>query len=161
MHSAAMSKSLKRVKRAAEEAGLEIEILEMAEGTRTAADAAAAAGCEIDQIVKSIVFRGEDDGQVLLFLTAGGNRVDDRKASAVAGEPLGKADAALIRGQTGFAIGGVAPIGHLNPIRAFIDPRLMDFEVIWAAAGTPRHVFAANPRDIARVSGAQTADFTE
>lgn len=161
MHSAAMSKSLKRVKRAAEEAGLEIEILEMAEGTRTAADAAAAAGCEIDQIVKSIVFRGEDDGQVLLFLTAGGNRVDDRKASAVAGEPLGKADAALIRGQTGFAIGGVAPIGHLNPIRAFIDPRLMDFGVIWAAAGTPRHVFAANPRDIARVSGAQTADFTE
>jgi prolyl-tRNA editing enzyme YbaK/EbsC (Cys-tRNA(Pro) deacylase) len=156
-----MSKSLKRVKRAAEEAGLEIEILEMAEGTRTAADAAAAAGCEIDQIVKSIVFRGEDDGQVLLFLTAGGNRVDDRKASAVAGEPLGKADAALIRGQTGFAIGGVAPIGHLNPIRAFIDPRLMDFGVIWAAAGTPRHVFAANPRDIARVSGAQTADFTE
>ncbi|MZR13182.1 YbaK/EbsC family protein [Maritimibacter sp. DP07] len=156
-----MSKSLKRVKRAAEEAGLEIEILEMAEGTRTAADAAAAAGCEIDQIVKSIVFRGEDDGQVLLFLTAGGNRVDDRKASAVAGEPLGKADAALIRGQTGFAIGGIAPIGHLNPIRAFIDPRLMEFEVIWAAAGTPRHVFAANPRDIARVSGAQTADFTE
>jgi prolyl-tRNA editing enzyme YbaK/EbsC (Cys-tRNA(Pro) deacylase) len=156
-----MSKSLKRVKRAADEAGLEIEILEMAEGTRTAADAAAAAGCEIDQIVKSIVFRGEDDGQVLLFLTAGGNRVDDRKASAVAGEPLGKADAALIRGQTGFAIGGVAPIGHLNPIRAFIDPRLMDFEVIWAAAGTPRHVFAANPRDIARVCGAQTADFTE
>lgn len=154
-----MSKSLKRVERAAAEAGLDITILEMAEGTRTAADAARAAGCEIDQIVKSIIFRGEDDGQAILFLTAGGNRVDDAKASAAAGEALGKADAGLIRSQTGFAIGGVAPIGHLNPIRAFMDPRLFDFDVIWAAAGTPRHIFSVNPRDIERLTGAQVTDF--
>lgn len=155
-----MSKSLKRVERAAAEAGLEITVLEMAEGTRTAEDAARAAGCEIDQIVKSIIFRGEADGQAILFLTAGGNRVDDAKASAAAGEALGKADAGLIRAQTGFAIGGVAPIGHLNPIRAFMDPRLFDFELVWAAAGTPRHVFAANPREIQRMTGAQAIDFT-
>ncbi|MEJ2020637.1 MAG: YbaK/EbsC family protein, partial [Maritimibacter sp.] len=129
-------------------------------GTRTAADAASAAGCEIDQIVKSIIFRGEADGRAVLFLTAGGNQVDAAKASALAGEALGKADAALIRAQTGFAIGGVAPIGHLSPIRAFFDPRLMDFDKIWAAAGTPRHVFAAEPHEIQQISGAEVADFT-
>ncbi|MEJ1991549.1 MAG: YbaK/EbsC family protein [Maritimibacter sp.] len=155
-----MSKSLKRVRRALEEAGLAVEILEMAEGTRTAADAASAAGCEIDQIVKSIIFRGEADGRAVLFLTAGGNQVDAAKASALAGEALGKADAALIRAQTGFAIGGVAPIGHLSPIRAFFDPRLMDFDKIWAAAGTPRHVFAAEPHEIQQISGAEVSDFT-
>jgi prolyl-tRNA editing enzyme YbaK/EbsC (Cys-tRNA(Pro) deacylase) len=155
-----MSKSLKRVRRALEDAGLAVEILEMAEGTRTAADAASAAGCEIDQIVKSIIFRGEADGRAVLFLTAGGNQVDAAKASALAGEALGKADAALIRAQTGFAIGGVAPIGHLSPIRGFFDPRLMDFDKIWAAAGTPRHVFAAEPHEIQQISGAEVADFT-
>lgn len=156
----AKSKSLKRVEQALAEAGLRTEIVEMAEGTRTAAEAAAAAGCEIDQIVKSIVFRGEADGRVVLFLTAGGNRVDPVKASAAAGEALGKADAQLIRAQTGFAIGGVAPIGHISPIRAFFDPRLLDFAVVWAAAGTPRHIFAAAPADIMRAAGAERALFT-
>ena len=78
---------------------------------------------------------------------------------ALAGEPLAKADAALIRDQTGFAIGGVAPVGHLNPIRAWVDPRLMEFDRVWAAAGTPHHVFALNPADLPRISGAQPADF--
>jgi len=154
-----MSKSLKRVRAALEAAGEPVEILEMAEGTRTAAQAASAAGCEIDQIVKSIIFRGEDDGRVVLFLTAGGNQVDAGKASEVAGEALGKADGKLIRAQTGFAIGGVAPIGHISPIRAFMDPRLMAFATVWAAAGTPRHVFALPPQEIQRLSGASLADF--
>jgi prolyl-tRNA editing enzyme YbaK/EbsC (Cys-tRNA(Pro) deacylase) len=122
--------------------------------------AADGVGCAVDQIAKSIIFRGETSGEAILFLTAGGNRVDDAKASAVAGEPLGKADAALIRAQTGFAIGGVAPVGHLNPIRAFLDPRLTEFAVIWAAAGTPHHVFALKPADLERMTGAQPADFT-
>ncbi|MGB8621817.1 MAG: YbaK/EbsC family protein, partial [Paracoccaceae bacterium] len=95
----------------------------------------------------------------ILFLTAGGNRVCDAKATALAGEPLGKADATLIRAQTGFAIGGVAPVGHLNPIRAFLDPRLAEFETVWAAAGTPRHIFPISPADMARLTGAQQADF--
>ena len=156
-----MSKSLKRVKAAIEEAGLKTEILEMAEGTRTAEDAARAAACEVDQIVKSIIFKGEESGHVVLFLTAGGNRVSAEKASAVAGQPLGKADADLIRAETGFAIGGVAPLGHLTPIRSYYDPRLLDFDVVWAAAGTPRHVFAAAPAALLAATGAEQADFTE
>jgi prolyl-tRNA editing enzyme YbaK/EbsC (Cys-tRNA(Pro) deacylase) len=155
-----MSKSLKRVQRALEEAGVAAEVLEMAEGTRTAEDAARAAGCALDQIAKSIIFRAETHGDAVLFVTAGGNRVDDAKASALAGEPLGKADAGLIRAQTGFAIGGVAPVGHLSPIRAWFDPRLLAFDVVWAAAGTPRHVFAIAPDVLLRLSGAEKADFT-
>ena len=155
-----MSKSLNRVKRALEEAGIPAEVLEMAEGTRTAEDAARAAGCALDQIAKSIIFGAEDSGDAVLFITAGGNRVDAAKASALAGEALGKADAGLIREQTGFAIGGVAPVGHLTPIRAWFDPRLLDFDVVWAAAGTPRHIFAIAPVDLHRVTGAEIADFT-
>jgi prolyl-tRNA editing enzyme YbaK/EbsC (Cys-tRNA(Pro) deacylase) len=154
-----MSKSLKRVERALAEAGVATRVLEMAEGTRTAEDAARAAGCALDQIAKSIIFRAAARGDAVLFVTAGGNRVDAGKASALAGEPLGKADAELIRAQTGFAIGGVAPVGHLTPIRAWFDPRLLDFDVVWAAAGTPRHVFPIAPDVLLRLSGADLADF--
>ncbi|WP_417524774.1 YbaK/EbsC family protein [Marinovum sp.] len=153
-----MSKSLKRVKQALAAAGIETEIREVGQ-SRTAQEAADAVGCHIDQIAKSIIFRGEESGAAILFLTAGGNRVADDKASALAGEPLGKADAALIRAQTGFAIGGVAPIGHLNQIRAFLDPRLLDFAEIWAAGGTPRHVFALPSARLQPLTGAQAADF--
>ena len=154
-----MSKSLKRVTRALSDAGLDITPLEMPELTRTAAQAAAAAGCQIDQIAKSIIFRGETSGRAILFVTAGGNTVDPTRAAAIAVEPLGKADAALIRAQTGFAIGGVAPVGHLNPIAAFWDAKLNTFDVIYAAAGTPRHIFPIAPADLQQISGAQTADF--
>ncbi|MCF2872264.1 YbaK/EbsC family protein [Octadecabacter sp. G9-8] len=155
-----MSKSLKRVVRALSDAGLSITPLEMPDLTRTAAQAAEAAGCALDQIAKSIIFHGETSGTALLFITAGGNQVDPTKASDVAGEPLGKADAALIRAQTGFAIGGVSPIGHLNPIRAFWDPRLSDFDEVFAAAGTPRHIFPIAPDVLQNLSGAATATFT-
>lgn len=153
-----MSKSLKRVRAALAESGIETEIRETPLA-RTAADAAAALDVEIDQIAKSIIFRGETSGEAILFITAGGNTVKADKAAALAGEALGKADAALIRAQTGFAIGGVAPVGHVNPIRAFFDPRLQDFAVIWAAAGTPHHVFSADPASLLGISGAQQADF--
>lgn len=155
-----MSKSLKRVKRALAEAGIETEVLELGD-CRTAADAARSAGCALDQIVKSVIFRGSESDSVLLFLTAGGNQVDTDKATAAAQEPLGKADAAFIRATTGFAIGGVAPLGHLTPPRAFFDPRLLDFDVIWGAAGTPRHVFPADPRRIMQASNAQVLDFVQ
>jgi len=154
-----MSKSLKRVRAALDAAGVEIEILET-DGARTAEDAASAVGCEVDQIAKSIIFRGETSGEAVLFLTAGGNQVDPTKASALAGEPLGRADADLVRTQTGFAIGGVSPVGHLPPIRAYIDERLMAFDVVWSAAGTPNHVFAATPEQIRELSGASVAEFT-
>ena len=92
--------------------------------------------------------------------TAGGNRVDTDRAAALAGEPLGKADAALVRAQTGFAIGGVSPVGHLSPIRAWMDPRLTAFDVVWAAAGTPHHVFPASPQALLKLTGATLAEFT-
>ncbi|MBL3561408.1 YbaK/EbsC family protein [Rhodovulum sulfidophilum] len=155
-----MSKSLKRVRAALEAAGITPDIRELGQ-TRTAQEAATAVGCDLDQIAKSIVFRGEESNSAILFLTAGGNRVSDEKASALAGEPLGKADAALIRAQTGFAIGGVAPVGHLSPIRTFLDPRLLEFDTVWAAAGTPRHVFPLDAHALPGLTGAATADFTQ
>ena len=154
-----MSKSLKRVMAALADAGLDIAPLEMGPETRTAQQAADAAGCALDQIAKSVIFAGQTSGNAILFITAGGNQVDTAKASILAGEPLGKADAALIRAQTGFAIGGVAPIGHLNPVVAFMDPRLAEFDVIYAAAGTPRHIFPIAPALLQQISGAQLTDF--
>ena len=155
-----MSKSLKRVMAALADAGLDVVPLELGPETRTAQQAADAAGCALDQIAKSVIFAGQSSGEAILFITAGGNQVDAQKAGAVAGEDMGKADAALIRAQTGFAIGGVAPIGHLNPIRAFFDPRLCEFDEIYAAAGTPRHIFPIDPTVLQRISKAQPADFT-
>ena len=156
-----MSKSLKRVRAALQAAGLATEPLEMGSETRTAAQAAATAGCAIDQIAKSIIFQGADSGRIVLFITAGGRQVDPVRAATLAGEPLARADAAAVRAQTGFAIGGVAPVGHLTPVRAFLDPTLLGFETVWAAAGTPRHIFAAAPADLLRMSGAEVADFAD
>lgn len=155
-----MSKSLKRVEAALAASGVEVAVIEMTEGTRTAEEAAKAAGCSVDQIAKSILFQGQAGGHVILFITAGGWQVDPAKASALAGEPLVKADADLIRRETGFAIGGVAPIGHLTPVRAYFDPRLLDFDRVWAAAGTPRHIFAIAPDRLLALSGAEPAAFT-
>ncbi len=154
-----MSKSLKRVKRALESFGHSTEVRETGEA-RMAQMAADELEVDVDQIAKSIIFKGETTGEAILFLTAGGNQVDVTKASDLAEEPLGKADAALVRIQTGFAIGGVSPIGHKNPIRCWIDPHLLKFEVVWAAAGTPHHVFSSTPNQLANMSGAKTADFT-
>ncbi len=154
-----MSKSLKRVTRALEAAGIDTPPVEIGQAT-TAQMAADLVGCHVDQIAKSIIFLGQDSGTALLFVTAGGHQVDPVKASAVAGEQLGKADAALIRAQTGFAIGGVSPIGHLTVPRAFFDPHLLQFDQVWAAAGTPRHVFASGPQVLQQLSGAQLAEFT-
>ena len=155
-----MSKSLKRVRAALETSGVEFRILEMPGETRTAADAAREAGCEIDQIAKSIIFRGVASEQASLFVTAGGNQVETALATAVAGEGLARADAAFVRLKTGFAIGGVAPVGHLSTPRVFMDPHLLNFSEIFAAAGTPRHIFTVAPAALKQTSDAQLSDFT-
>lgn len=152
-----MSKSLARVQAAL--AGVAAKVLEMPTETRTAPQAAQAAGCDIDQIVKSILFQGKS-GRLYLFLTAGGNQVDAAKASALAGEDLGRADADTVRRVTGFAIGGVSPVGHLTPPPLWLDHRLTDFAVIFAAAGTPRHLFSIAPLALLAHTGAVVADFT-
>jgi len=158
-----MSKSLKPVRAALEALGLDIEIRHITVPTNTAAQAAEAIGAEIDQIdqiVKSVIFLGQTSGKVALFLTPGGQRVDIDAASQLAGEPLGKADAACIRQQTGFAIGGVSPFGHLNPIASYLDPRLLEFPQIWAAAGTPHHMFAIAPTLLVEKTACTVAPFT-
>lgn len=158
-NSRAMSKSLKRVRAALTASGAE-DTTQETPLARTAADAANALGCEIDQIAKSIILQGSESGQVFLFITAGGRQVDLPRASALAQEPLGKADAAAVRSQTGFAIGGVSPIGHVTDTRKWFDKSLMRFDIIWAAAGTPHHVFSMKPQDMLGLSSAEPADFT-
>lgn len=157
---AAESASVARVREDAARRGLVIEPRRLDDSTRTAEQAATACGVTLDQIVKSIIFRAAGSERHVLFLTAGGNRVDPDKAAALAGTPLVKADAASVRAVTGFAIGGVAPLGHLTPIDAWLDPRLLDFEQVWAAAGTPHHVFPVSPAALAAAIGATVADFT-
>lgn len=152
-----MSKSLARVIAALGDAGQ--PPVEMPAETRSAAQAAAAAGCAINQIVKSIIFGGAS-GKMYLFLTAGGNQVDPALASALAGEALGRADPDAVRQKTGFAIGGVSPIGHLTPLPIWMDPHLMAFDTVWAAAGTPRHIFQISPDALQRLTGAKIAPFT-
>lgn len=155
-----MSKSLDRVTAALSAAGLSITPLEMGAETRTAEQAAAAAGCALDQIVKSIILQGKATGRLHLFLTAGGNQVDLARAAALVGDALDRADADTVRRVTGFAIGGVAPIGHLEPLPVHADPRLLDFAQVWAAAGTPRHIFPIAPADLIRITGATVTGFT-
>jgi len=152
--------SVDRVLAEAARLGLDISVLRLDESTRTAAEAARACGCEVDQIAKSIVFRVTHSDRHVLFLTAGGARVDPARATALAGVALGKADAASVRAWTGFAIGGVSPIGHLNPIETWMDPGLLRFGTIWAAAGSPNHVFAVAPERLRDATGATVAAFT-
>jgi len=124
-----MSKSLKRVKHTLASARVDTDVIEMPASIRTAAEAAATVDCALDQIAKSVIFHDEDQGNVVLFITVGGNQVDLVRACALASGRLGKADAGLFRAQTGFAIGGVSLTGHLNVIRAWFDPRLSEFRV--------------------------------
>lgn len=152
--------SAQRVIDAAAYHGLTLEVVEYPDGTRTADDAAAAVGCEVGQIVKSLIF--SVDGELVLALTSGSNRVDTAKLTeAAGGAECGRADASQVREVTGFAIGGVPPFGHANPVRAFLDPALLRHEVVWAAAGTPRHVFPLSPADLLAATSATEANFTE
>jgi prolyl-tRNA editing enzyme YbaK/EbsC (Cys-tRNA(Pro) deacylase) len=153
-----MSKSLARVCAALDAAGVVVELREMQNETRTAQAAAWAAGCGVAAIVKSILFQGES-GQLYLFLTAGDNQVDVARASALAGEALGRADPQIVRKVTGFAIGGVAPLGHLTALPAWMEQGLTGQAVVWAAAGTPRHIFAIAPAHLLALTGAIQADF--
>lgn len=156
-----MSKSLRRVEEDARARGLTIAPVALRQGTLTAADAASACGVSVDQIIKSVVLRRPGGPEHFLFLTAGNNRVSLSRAAALSGAPLVPGDAASIRAHTGFAIGGVSPLGHLTPIPVWMDPHILDFDVVWAAAGTPQHVFSINPRTLQAALGATVADFTE
>ena len=134
------------------------EVVEFDASTRTAADAAAAIGCTVAEIAKSLVFRGTASDRPVLVVTSGTNRVDTAKVAAALGEPVGRADAEFVRARSGFAIGGVPPVGHLEAPRVLIDADLMAFTVLWAAAGTPNAVFRLTPADLVRLTGGEVAD---
>ena len=155
-----MSKSIKRVRVAAETLGLDIDIQRMGESTRTAEDAARACGCSVAQIVKSLIFKGRDSGDLILLLVSGSNQVDPEKAAIAIGERLDRADADEVRARTGFAIGGVSPIGHLEPPSIWMDRDLAQHDVIWAAAGAPDAVFRTTPGDLARATAASLIDLS-
>jgi len=155
-----MHPNVDRVIAAARASGLELEVTRFPEGTRTAADAARAIGCEVAQIVKSLVFVA--DGAPVVALVSGSNRVDEsRLAVALAAGEVRKADGNEAREATGFPIGGVPPIGHVSPVTIVIDRDLLDHEQLWAAAGLPDAVFPLTPYDLVRVSGGTVADLAE
>jgi prolyl-tRNA editing enzyme YbaK/EbsC (Cys-tRNA(Pro) deacylase) len=142
---------------AARERGVEPDIREFPEGTRTAADAARAVGCDVGQIVKSLVFVA--DGEAFVALTSGSNRADAARLASVLGVgEVRMATAEEAREATGFAIGGTPPFGHPRPLRVLLDRDLLGYNVLWAAAGTPRTVFPITPRELVDASGAEPAD---
>jgi prolyl-tRNA editing enzyme YbaK/EbsC (Cys-tRNA(Pro) deacylase) len=146
------------VRTALEAAGVPADIVVLPDAARTAKAAADALGCSVAQIANSLVFRLEHSAAPLLVMSSGANRVDVARLGVLAGEPAGKADAAFVREATGFAIGGVAPVGHPSRLRTFVDRSLLAFAEIWAAAGHPHTVFRLTPEVLVRITGGQLAD---
>ncbi len=147
------SASARRVAEYLARHGLPGRVRELSASTRTAQEAAAAVGCTVEQIVKSLVFRGRSSGQAYLVLVSGGDRVDEARLAEEVGEPVERADPAFARQATGFAIGGVPPVGHDRPLPTLIDDRLLAFPELWAAAGTPQAVFPLTPVELLRLTG--------
>jgi len=133
------------VQEAADRLGLAVTVREMPDSTRTAAEAAAACGCTVGQIIKSLIFKGKDSGRAYLLLVSGDNRVNEKAVAQTIGEAIVRPDADFVRTATGFAIGGIPPFGHMVKLATYFDQDLLQYETVWAAAGTPRTVFAVDP----------------
>lgn len=147
-----LSPSAQKVQQALAGFGLDLQVKELTESTRTAQDAAQAVGCDVGQIVKSLVFRGKTSGEAVFVVASGANRVDEKGLAAHIGEKIEKADADFAREQTGFAIGGVAPVGHPAPLKTFIDEDLLQYPELWAAAGTPNALFSLTPQQLCLIT---------
>ena len=150
--------SARTVQQALDAAGVPCEVKEFPASTRTAADAAAAIGCRVAEIAKSIVFQAVDSGRAVMVVASGENRVDEKKVKALVGGKIRKADADFVRQATGFAIGGVPPCGHATELMIFLDQDLRSFDVLWAAAGTPNAVFRLTPDQLQTLTGAEFVD---
>jgi len=148
-----LSSSAQRVQDALDQLGLVLHVVELPNSTRTAADAAGAIGCTEAQIAKSLIFRAKGSDRPVLVIASGVNRVNERTIATALGEKIDKADADFVRQRTGFVIGGVPPVGHIEPIVTFLDEDLLQFDEIWAAAGTPHAVFCLTPTDLKRATG--------
>ena len=143
--------SAQKVQEALTALGLPCQVVELPASTRTAQEAAQAIGCTVAQIVKSLVFRGTRTGKPILVLASGAKRVNEERLGEWAEEPIGKADADFVRRHTGFAIGGVPPVGHPEPVETYIDEDLLQYDEIWAAAGTPYAVFRLSAKDLTKI----------
>ena len=141
MNQKPLSPSAKKVDDALRALGYNFNIIEHTESTRTAQEAADRAGCKLGQIVKSLIFKGKVSGKPVLVLTSGANRVDEKRISEYAGESIGRADADFVRSATGFAIGGIPPLGHPQKLETYLDEDFFQYETIWAAAGNPNAIF--------------------
>jgi prolyl-tRNA editing enzyme YbaK/EbsC (Cys-tRNA(Pro) deacylase) len=148
-----LSPSARRVQEVLEDLGVSSRVTEMSATTRSAQDAARAVGCEVGQIAKSLVFKGASSHKAVLVVASGANRVNERALSRLLGEPVRKADADFVREATGFAIGGVPPVGHPQPLTVFIDEDLFHYADIWAAASTPQAVFKLTAQELLRITG--------
>jgi prolyl-tRNA editing enzyme YbaK/EbsC (Cys-tRNA(Pro) deacylase) len=149
----ALNASAQKIQDALRRLGGAHEVVEMAETTRTAKEAAQALGCSVEQIAKSIVFRARESGRAVLVIASGPNRVNEAVIAALIGEAVEKPDADFVLAQTGFVIGGVPPLGHAQLLTTFIDQDLLRYPEIWAAAGTPHAVFRLTPDDLVRLTG--------
>ncbi len=149
--------SAQRVQDALRAAGFPNEVVELPGSARTAAEAAAAVGCSVGQIVKSLLFEASPSGRAVLVAASGSHRVDEREVAAVVGERIGRASPDFVRERTGFSIGGVPPIGHAQPLLAVVDEALLAYDRIWAAAGHPHAVFALTPAELVRMTGGTVA----
>ncbi len=155
------SPSIERVRQALARSGISSAIVELPGAARTARAAAEFLGCAVGQIANSLVFRGEAADEALLVMSSGARRVDTRRLAALIGAPVGKADAEFVRRATGFAIGGVPPVGHAAPLRAFVERSLAAHAEIWAAAGHPHTVFRLSYEELVRITNATQADLAE
>jgi prolyl-tRNA editing enzyme YbaK/EbsC (Cys-tRNA(Pro) deacylase) len=148
-----LSPSVQKVQDALKALGLPNNVMELQSTTRTSAEAAQAVGCSVGQIAKSIVFRAVQTDKPILVIASGSNRVNEKRIESFISQPIGKADADYVRKHTGFVIGGVPPIGHLEKIEIFIDEDLLAYQEIWAAAGSPYAVFKLTPSDLVKMTG--------
>lgn len=150
-----LGESVQRVQNKLLELGHLNKVVELPDNARTAQEAADAIGCEVAQIAKSIIFRMKESDQPLLVVASGINRVNEKRIAEVVQDKLGKADADFVRERTGFVIGGVAPLGHTEPIRTLIDEDLFQYDTLWAAAGHPKAVFELKPQQLAAMTQGQ------
>jgi prolyl-tRNA editing enzyme YbaK/EbsC (Cys-tRNA(Pro) deacylase) len=156
-----LSASAQRFQDILRQRGFAHQVIELPASTRTAKEAAQAVGCQPGQIVKSLVFKALHSQTPLLVLASGPNRVDEQRLSELAGEPIGKADADFVRQWTGFAVGGVPPLGHKEPVASFIDETLLQYDTLWAAAGTPHAVFELTPADLQAMTDGRIVSIKE
>jgi len=151
-----LSPSAQKIQDQIKSLGYDYTVIEHTESTRTAQEAADRAGCELGQIVKSLIFKGKESGKPILVLTSGANRVDEKRIGEYAGEAIGRADADFVRAVTGFAIGGVPPFGHVQKLETYFDEDFLQYETIWAAAGTPNAIFEVKTSDLQTMTDAKT-----